>query len=99
MAMPQMMGAMSDEDSMNAPGPGDQMEHEDTDKEQPHVFFSKQSLPPGVKAMKGMNLRAEVEDVDPETGDVEVCLYKMGDQHEEKQMGYAEAFDKAMPEE
>src|SRR5690348_11474331 len=99
MPMPEQMGAMTDEDTMSAPTAESPPEEQSEDKEKPHIFASMKSLPPGVKPSKGMSMRAEVEDIDPETGDVELCLYKMDGGEQDKSKGYEAAFDEAMPPE
>ena len=97
MPMPEQMGAMGDEDTMSAP-PAESPSEPTEDTEQPHIFASMKSLPPGVKPVKGMSFRAEVEDIDPESGDTELCLYPLHE-GENKSEGYEAAFDKAMPPE
>lgn len=66
------------------------------DNEQPSVFLPKAALM-GKNVKKGDTITMTVQDVDPETGDVEaVCNY--GGSEGGGDEGYEAAFDKAMPE-
>lgn len=100
------MGGMADEDSMNAPGPGDMHEPEAQDNPQEEsdettsVFLPKSALPEGKKYKKGDKVELTVEDVDPETGEVQACIYpEESKNNSSSRMGYDEAFDRAMPPE
>ncbi len=80
------------------PGPGmADNEATESENESPSIFLSKASL--GDRKVKpGDTLTLTVSDVDPETGDVQADLAG-GGSTTEGGGGYAEAFDKAMPEE
>src|SRR5580765_6087367 len=94
MPMPEQMGAMAPQEDSMASEPTET--HDESDR--PKIFASKDALPPGFKPTKGASLRAEIEDLDPETGEAQLCLYEMDDK-QDSSGGYAEAFDKAMPPE
>ncbi len=92
------MGAMGDEDTMSpqadAPKP-----QQDSD-EPVSIFLSKASLPADKKYKEGDKITLTVESIDPETGDLEACIYSDGEDNHEQ---YGESpslanFDAAMPE-
>ncbi len=69
---------------------------EQGDKEYASVFLTKEQLG-DTTYKKGDVIELTVQDVDPETGDVEAkCEHE---EQSETRPGYEEAFDKAMPEE
>lgn len=92
-------GAITDEDKMSAGPDMNQPPQAHDDKEEPISVFLPKAALMGRQVKAGDSLTLEVCDVDPETGDVEAkCNYEQKEGSGER-MGYAEAFDKAMPEE
>ena len=70
------------------------------DKEEPVSVFLPKAALMGRQVKTGDSLTLEVCDVDPETGDVEAkCNYNHDNEGSGEKMGYAEAFDRAMPPE
>lgn len=91
------MGGMADEDTMQADQPMDDQQESD---ESTSIFIPKSALPEGKKYQKGDKIELTVEDVDPESGEVEACIYgQEANKTDRGSMGYEQAFDQAMPEE
>jgi hypothetical protein len=90
------MGAMADDDQMP---PTDQGTSQQQDDEPVSVFLSKASLPAGKKFTKGDKITLTVEDVDPENGDVQACIYEDGHDNNHEygdEMPSMKGFDAAM---
>ncbi len=83
--------------SMDEPESTDNPQEESDEK--PSVFLPKDCLPEGKKYQPGDKIELTVEDVDPETGEVQACLYnEEGNQKDSgKGAGYLESFDKQFP--
>jgi hypothetical protein len=83
--------AMPEDDMTELPPEEGEMEDKSS------VFLSKSALG-GKQCKPGDTLTFKVQDVDPETGDVEAVMEGYSHKNGESE-GYSEAFDRAMPEE